>query len=104
MFIILQNDGAWLMSVDGGENHVMTIWDWDKEILIAKTKVRRVYSLLMKLCKYPSIENLVLQSFNVPILENFDVEMYFQKVDFYRRIPTQWVVRTLVLLMTNRYS
>ena len=35
-----QNEGEWLMSVDGGENHVMTIWDWDRETVIAKTKVR----------------------------------------------------------------
>ena len=27
------------MSVDAGDGHVMTVWDWDKETVIAKTKV-----------------------------------------------------------------
>lgn len=43
-FIFWQNDGEWLMAVEQGNDHVISVWQWKEDCIYSKSSVSELQS------------------------------------------------------------
>ena len=57
--ILQDSDGRYLLAVDEGERHILSVWEWKRQRLITKTTVSKVGAALDVI-----LSNIVHREFN----------------------------------------